>query len=160
MEPLLSTEWGWLASVGDKTKPWNIIAKKEKKRQKKHILPGQIFRYQFFLVHTRSLLVCAKAAPPLSFSTLFFFLKFCSFYFMCIGVGVLTVFVSMDRMHSVHSGPRRGIRYSETGVTVESFCVGSGTQPGSSGRAANALDSRAASPAPFPHPCLSLRVRS
>lgn len=149
MEPLLSTEWGWLASVEDKTKPWHIIAKKRKKRQKKHILPGQIFRYKFFLVHTRSLLVCAKAAPSLSFSTLLF-LRFCSFYFMCIGVGVLTVFVSMDHMHS----------FSETGVTVESVCVGTWTQSGSSGRATGALDSRAASPAPFPHPCLFLRVHS
>lgn len=134
--------------------------KRKKKRQKKHILPGQIFRYKFFLVHTRSLLVCAKAAPLLRFSTLLLFLRFCSFYFMSIGVGVLTVFVSMDRMHSVHSGPRRGIRYSDTGVTVESVCVGTGTQPGSSGRATSALDSRAASPAPFPHPCLSLRLHS
>lgn len=42
--------------------------KRKKKRQKKHILPGQIFRYKFFLVHTRSLLVMCEGC---SITTLF-----------------------------------------------------------------------------------------
>lgn len=88
----------------DKTKPWHIIAKREgeREREKKPILSGQIFRYKFFLVRTRSLLVCAKAAPSLSFSTLFVFeILFILFYvcrcghFVCVCISGLHAFSAL-----------------------------------------------------------------